>query len=124
MHYDSGVDSVSNVNGDHESSSGSEARSAPKDDIHTMCEPIVYKMWDLGVSQPFRSPRLVTRIAFLLLYEDCLILVCIFRTYVHTFIFTIPGTATKKKLVGLERGPLSLVSTTKEILNRKVAAAV
>jgi hypothetical protein len=28
----------------------------------------------------------------------------------------------KKKLVGLERGPLSLVSTTEELLDRKVAA--
>jgi hypothetical protein len=31
-----------------------------------------------------------------------------------------PGT-TKKKVVGLERGPLSLVSTTEELLDRKVA---
>jgi hypothetical protein len=30
----------------------------------------------------------------------------------------------KKKVVGLERGPLSLVSTTEEILDRKVAAPV
>jgi hypothetical protein len=30
----------------------------------------------------------------------------------------------KKKLVGLERGPLSLVSTTEELLDRKVAAPV
>jgi hypothetical protein len=36
---------------------------------------------------------------------------------------SIPGT-TKKKVVGLERGPLSLVSTTEELLDRKVAAAV
>jgi hypothetical protein len=28
-----------------------------------------------------------------------------------------------KKLVGLERGPLSLVSTTEELLDRKVVAA-
>jgi hypothetical protein len=34
-----------------------------------------------------------------------------------------PGT-TKKKVVGLERGPLSLVSTTEERLDRKVAAPV
>jgi hypothetical protein len=34
---------------------------------------------------------------------------------------SIPGT-TKKKVMGLERGPLSLVSTTEELLNRKVAA--
>jgi hypothetical protein len=30
----------------------------------------------------------------------------------------------EKKVVGLERGPLSLVSTTEELLDRKVAAAV
>jgi hypothetical protein len=36
---------------------------------------------------------------------------------------SIPGT-TIKKVVGLERGPLSLVSTTEEILDRKVAPPV
>jgi hypothetical protein len=36
---------------------------------------------------------------------------------------SIPGT-TKKKVMGLERGPLSLVSTTEELLDRKVAAPV
>jgi hypothetical protein len=40
---------------------------------------------------------------------------------------SIPGTARfseKKTVVGLERGPLSLVSTNEELLDRKVAAAV
>jgi hypothetical protein len=36
---------------------------------------------------------------------------------------SIPGT-TRKKVVGLERGQLSLVSTTEELLDRKVAAPV
>jgi hypothetical protein len=36
---------------------------------------------------------------------------------------SIPGT-TRKKVVGLEWGPLSLVSTTEELLHRKVAAIV
>jgi hypothetical protein len=36
---------------------------------------------------------------------------------------SIPGT-TKKRVVGLERGALSLVSTTEELLDRKVAAPV
>jgi hypothetical protein len=36
----------------------------------------------------------------------------------------IPGTTRKKKAVGLERGPLGLVSTTEELLDRKVAAPV
>jgi hypothetical protein len=37
-----------------------------------------------------------------------------------------PGSipALPKKVVGLERGPLSLVSTTEELLYRKVAAPV
>jgi hypothetical protein len=36
---------------------------------------------------------------------------------------SIPGT-TKKKVVGLERAALSLVSTTEELLERKVADPV
>jgi hypothetical protein len=36
---------------------------------------------------------------------------------------SIPGT-NRKKVVGLEQGPLSLVSTTEELLDRKVAAPV
>jgi hypothetical protein len=36
---------------------------------------------------------------------------------------SIPDT-TRKKVVVLERGPLSLVSTTEELLDRKVAAPV
>jgi hypothetical protein len=37
---------------------------------------------------------------------------------------SIPGITRKKKVMGLERGPLSLVSTTEELLDRKVAAPV
>jgi hypothetical protein len=37
---------------------------------------------------------------------------------------SVPGTTRKKNVVGLERGPLSLVSTTEELLDRKVAAPV
>jgi hypothetical protein len=37
---------------------------------------------------------------------------------------SIPGTTSKKKVMGLERGPLSLVITTEELLDRKVAAPV
>jgi hypothetical protein len=36
---------------------------------------------------------------------------------------SIPGT-TRKKVVGLERGPLSLLSKTEELLDRKLAAPV
>jgi hypothetical protein len=36
---------------------------------------------------------------------------------------SIPGII-RKKVVGLERGPLSLVSTTEELLDRKIAAPV
>jgi hypothetical protein len=35
---------------------------------------------------------------------------------------SIPGTTREKKVVVMERGPLSLVSTTEELLDRKVAA--
>jgi hypothetical protein len=35
-----------------------------------------------------------------------------------------PALPPKKIVVGLERGPLSLVSTTEELLDRKVAAPV
>jgi hypothetical protein len=34
------------------------------------------------------------------------------------------GGGKEKQVVGLERGPLSLVSTTEELLDRKVAAPV
>jgi hypothetical protein len=37
---------------------------------------------------------------------------------------SIPGITRKKKVVGLERGPLSLVSITEELLDRKAAAPV
>jgi hypothetical protein len=37
---------------------------------------------------------------------------------------SIPGTNRQNKGVGMERGPLSLVSTTEELLDRKVAAHV
>jgi hypothetical protein len=37
---------------------------------------------------------------------------------------SIPGTTRKKRVVGLERGPLSLLSTTEELLDRKVATPV
>jgi hypothetical protein len=36
---------------------------------------------------------------------------------------SIPGT-TRKKVVDLERGPLSLMNTTEELLDRKIAAPV
>jgi hypothetical protein len=37
---------------------------------------------------------------------------------------SIPDTTRKKKVMCLEQGPLSLVSTTEELLDRKVAAPV
>jgi hypothetical protein len=37
---------------------------------------------------------------------------------------SIPGITRRKKVVGLERGPISLVSTTEKLLDRKVAAPV
>jgi hypothetical protein len=37
---------------------------------------------------------------------------------------SIPSITREKEVVGLERGPLSLVSTTEELLDRNVAAPV
>jgi hypothetical protein len=37
---------------------------------------------------------------------------------------SVPGTTRKQNVVGLERGAISLVSTTEELLDRKVAALV
>jgi hypothetical protein len=37
---------------------------------------------------------------------------------------SIPGTTRKEKIMGLERGQLSFVSTTEELLDRKIAAPV
>jgi hypothetical protein len=37
---------------------------------------------------------------------------------------SIPGNTSEKKILGLERGPLSLLSTTEELLDKKVAAPV
>jgi hypothetical protein len=58
---------------------------------------------------------------------------CVCGPYIYIYIFilyvyivqywepgSIPGTKKKKKVVGLERDPLSLVSTTEELLDRKL----
>jgi hypothetical protein len=49
-----------------------------------------------------------------------------FFTKWSEFLTTDPGSIPGhyKKIVGLERGPLSLVSTTEELLDRKVADPV
>jgi hypothetical protein len=60
----------------------------------------------LNISQPYRPPRPVKGIACATDLEDP---------------GSIPGDT---RLVGLKRGPLSLVSTTEELLDRKVAAPV
>jgi hypothetical protein len=67
-----------------------------------------------------------------LFLEDCLCgLVVRVLGYISGGPGSIPGTTRKKKkkkkkerILGLERGPLSLVSTTEELLDRKVAAPV
>jgi hypothetical protein len=50
-------------------------------------------------------------------------------TFEYIYIYMIQGSrvrfpGTTKKVMGLERGPLSLVSTNEELLDRKVAAPV
>jgi hypothetical protein len=56
---------------------------------------------------------------------------CIFKTFIFELVLYKIAEAwvrflalPEKKVVGLERGPLSLVSTTEELLDRKVAAPV
>jgi hypothetical protein len=61
------------------------------------------------------------------LYGDCLcglvVRVLGYRSR-HCQIFWGKKEKKKKTVMGLERGPLSLVSTTEELLDRKVAAPV
>jgi hypothetical protein len=70
------------------------------------------------------------RLHFILIHADSLYvdrlcgLVVIVLGYRSGGPGSIPGTTRKKKVMGLERGPLSLVSTTEELLDRKVAAPV
>jgi hypothetical protein len=80
-------------------------------------------------SEPFMtSSHCLTRIYFQLLYilSDRLCgLVVRVLGYRSGGPDSVPGTTRKKiREVGLERGPLSLVSTTEELLDRKVAAPV
>jgi hypothetical protein len=63
-------------------------------------------------------------IIFKLLYDRLCGLVARVLGYISGGPDSIPGTTRKEKVVGLERGPLSLVGTTEELLNRKVAAPV
>jgi hypothetical protein len=65
----------------------------------------------------------ITRILLFLLYDRLCGLVVRVLSYRTGGPGSIPGT-TRKKVVGLERGPLSLVSTTEGLLDRKVAAPV
>jgi hypothetical protein len=66
--------------------------------------------------------RVESRIFFSLLHYDLCGLVVRVLGYRSGGPGLIPGTT--KKVVGLERGPLSLESTTEELLDRKVAAPV
>jgi hypothetical protein len=54
-------------------------------------------------------------------YLNCGTFSKVMKTYTSGSPGSIPGT-TRKNVLGLERGPLSLVSTTEELLGRKVAA--
>jgi hypothetical protein len=82
----------------------------------------------LNISQPYRPPQPVTGIALffmllLYLYDRLCGLVVRVLGYRSGGPGSIPGT-NRKKVVGLERGPFSLVSTTEELLDRIVAAPV
>jgi hypothetical protein len=70
-----------------------------------------------------RSRTQATEFSFFFLVKDRL---CGLVVRVLGYRFGDPGstpgiTRTKKKVMGLERGPLSLVSTTEELLDRKEA---
>jgi hypothetical protein len=59
-------------------------------------------------------------------YEVCQLVLAASVVYWSEFLATDPEARyyQKKIVVGLERGPLSLVSTTEELLGRKVASPV
>jgi hypothetical protein len=67
-------------------------------------------------------PMVIYLIISLLMNRLCGLVVTVLG-YISGGPGSIPGTTTKE-VVGLERGPLSLVSTTEELLDRKVAAPV
>jgi hypothetical protein len=71
----------------------------------------------------FREPVLVHMVTALLQGDRLCGLVVRVLGYRSGGPGSIPGTP-KKKVVGLGRDPLSLVSTTEELLDRKVAAPV
>jgi hypothetical protein len=68
---------------------------------------LIWSLFDANSAEPDRFCRLVVRVL----------------SYRSGDQGSNPGTP-EKKVVGLERGPFSLVSTTEELLDRKVAAPV
>jgi hypothetical protein len=73
-----------------------------------------------------RHPQTFDTILFIFIFAYCILFHVLPRLFLvvlslATIYFKI---FIKKKAVGLERGPLSLVSTTEELLDRKVAAPV
>jgi hypothetical protein len=83
---------------------------------------ILYKVADFGLCSSLRRflENLLLVFENLLAYID---LLCglVVRVLGYRFGGTgsIPGTTRKKKVMGLKRGPLSLVSTTEELLDIK-----
>jgi hypothetical protein len=59
-------------------------------------------------------------LSYFLNKRSTMIFVDLYQHYLHSYILPLFS----KKVVGLERGPLSLVSTTEELLDRKVAAPI
>jgi hypothetical protein len=73
----------------------------------------------------YSSDRMSSKLQRLLLYADRLCgLVVRALGYRSGGPGSIPGTTRKKKVVSLEQGPLSFVSTTEELLDRKVETPV
>jgi hypothetical protein len=78
---------------------------------------------DVKSAKHFFACRKMTRVADLHVDRLCGLVVRVLG-YRSGGPGSIPGTTRKKIVVGLERGPFSLVSTTEELLDRKVAAPV
>jgi hypothetical protein len=83
--------------------------------------------------QNFLSSRLLSKnIRIIIMYKNCILplvlhgwdRLCGLVVRVLGYRSGGPRFKKKKTVVGLERGPLSLVSTTEELLDRKVAAPV
>jgi hypothetical protein len=96
------------------------------DNLFAICEPTVSTELDrLSLTTQWISTAFCRDSFIFLLFIHSVICGLVVRVlgYRSGGPSSIPGT-TRKKVVGLERGPLSLVNTTEELFDRKVVAPV